>query len=380
MTFVHKLASSFRPLDPARFSGEVDGKSVSLFTLRNVGGMVVGITNYGAKIEQIVVPDRHGHWDDVVLGYGSLAGAMAGSPSMGAFIGRYAGRIGNASFHLNGRLHQLTRNDGAHCLHGGLQGSRFRVFDAVHTSADSVEMRYVFGDGEEGFPGALALHLKYSLSPDHALVLQYEATAIDEATVASFTSHAFFNLEGELSGDLSRHVMTVPTDHCLVMTPDRIATGEMVRLNGGVLDLREPALLGERLGGAPVSETRQAAEGAMRIDGYDDCYVIGRAPAETPRLCARVWAPVSGRVLEVWSTEPALQFYTGKHRHQKLPGGLGKGGNPYLEQQGFCLEPQQFPNAPNCPQFPSAAIEPGQSRRGTTVYRFSTEAPLPPTN
>ena len=167
-------------LDPKQFEGEVHGKPVALYTLRNANGMVCCVTNYGAKIEQLLVPDRNGQLGDVVLGYDSLAGALKGSPSMGAFIGRYAGRIGNAAFTLDGVPHALTVNNGPHCLHGGIKGSRFKVFDAVQHNPSSVEMRYVFADGEEGFPGTLALSLMVRLTDDNELVLDYEAVALDK--------------------------------------------------------------------------------------------------------------------------------------------------------------------------------------------------------
>lgn len=191
-----KTAFSDSLLQPARFEGEIGGKPVRLFTLRNASGMRVAVTNYGAKIEQIMVPDRHGHFDDVVLGYDSLESVMSGAFAVGAFVGRYAGRIGNARFTLNGTEHRLSANDGAHCLHGGANGSFCRVFDAVQLDAASVEMRYVFADGEEGFPGTLALHLTYRVGETNELRIDYEAVALDQPTVASFTTHAFFNLNG----------------------------------------------------------------------------------------------------------------------------------------------------------------------------------------
>jgi aldose 1-epimerase len=281
--------SSPRLLDPARFEREVDGKPVHLFTLRNAAGMVAGITNYGARIEQILVPDRHGRLDDVVLGYDSLEGVMGGSPSMGAFIGRYAGRIGQARFTLNGTQHLLGANNGPHCLHGGLRGSRFKVFDAVQTSPSRVDMAYVFTDGEEGFPGRLALRLSYRLLESNELVLDYEAVALDQPTVASFTSHAFFNLNGESSGSALDHAVTIFADRYFGMSPDLVATGELLLAgNNTLLDLRQPTVLSTRI----PRKDRQ---------GYDDCYLVNRAGTDGLALCARIKAPKTGRVMEVWS-------------------------------------------------------------------------------
>lgn len=359
-------------LDPARFQGELDGQAVNLFTLRNGRGMVASITNYGARIAQLLVPDRHGKLDDVVLGYDSLEGVIGGSPSMGAFIGRYAGRIENSRFTLGGIEHRLSTNNGHHCLHGGVKGSRFRVFDAEQLDESSVGMTYVFADGEEGFPGTLALRLSYRVTEANELVLDYEAMALDQASVASFTTHAFFNLNGEFSGSALGHEVMICADRYLAMNADLIATGDVLPVADTAFDFREAVRLNTRVPGLPAN-----GQGY----GYDCCYLVKRSKsaetgAETVAdmaLCARVNAPESGRVMEVWSTEPALQFYTGLLPQQPLPGGPGKSGQTYYQQQGLCFEPQGYPNAPNCPAFPSSVYEPGQSRAGCTVYRFRTD-------
>ena len=362
---------AFKLLDPARFQGEVGGKPVALYTLRNAQGMVVGITNYGARIEQIVVPDRHDRLDDVVLGYDSLEGVLGGASSMGAFVGRYAGRIENARFTLGDREYLLGANNGPHCLHGGLRGSRFRVFDAVQRNDASVEMRYVFADGEEGFPGTLALRLMYSVTEANELVLDYEAMALDKPSVASFTTHAFFNLNGEASDSALGHEVMICADRYFEMTPDLIATGKLLPVTGTPMDFRQSAVLNARICGLTpgADATLSAKEWGY---GYDSCYLVNRFAAGALALCARVSAPESGLVMEVWSTEPTLQFYTGLLPQEPLPGGQGKSGRAYCQQQSLCFEPQGYPNAPNRPEFPSAVYQPGQSRHGRTLYRFST--------
>jgi aldose 1-epimerase len=349
-------------LDPARFAREIDGKPVRLFTLRNRQGMTVCVTNYGAKIEQVLVPDREGRIDDVVLGYDSIEGVVGGAPSVGAFVGRYAGRIENARFNLGGKEHQLAANNGPHCLHGGLRGSRFQVFDAVQHDPSSVEMRYVFADGEEGFPGALALRLMYRVTEDNELALDYEAVALDAPTVANFTTHAFFNLEGANSASALRHEVMICASRYFGMTPELIATGKLLPVEGTPFDLRQRAVLDTRV------RNPHAADG---VAGYDDCFEIDHVVAGELALCARVSAPGSGRVMEVWSTEPTMQFYTGLLAGEPLAGGPGKRGRRYVQQQSLCFEPQGYPNAPNVPAFPSAVHEPGQGRRGRTLYRFS---------
>lgn len=357
---------AFAALQPARFNGEVDGKTVALYTLRNPNGMVCCITNCGAKIIQLLVPDCRGQFDDVVLGYESLDGVVNGSPSMGALIGRYAGRIENAAFTLDGQRHQLTANSGPHCLHGGILGSRFRVFDAVQHNASTVQMRYLFADGEEGFPGAIALSLTVSLTKAGELVLDYEATAFDKPTVASFTPHPFFNLDGAGGDSILEHEVQLSASYYLGMTPDGIATGQVLDVAGTPHDFRCPVVLGQRM---------RADGTAGSVPGYDHCYVVDHRKAQSaktlkPALCARVRSHRSGRTMDVWSTEPAMQFYTGLQAGQPLTGGLGKGGERYLQQHGFCLEPQGYPNAPNVPSFPSSVYLPGQTRRGRTVFKF----------
>ncbi len=350
---------TFTTLQPERFRGQVDGKQVALYTLRNANGMVCCITNLGAKIVQLLTPDRNGQLGDVVLGYDSLEGVISGSPSMGAFIGRYAGRIGNAAFTLDGARHQLNANNGPHCLHGGIKGSRFQVFDAVQYNPSSVEMRYVFADGEEGFPGTLALRLMYSLTDANELVLGYEATALDIPTVASFTTHAFFNLNGHASGSVLEHEVSVFADEQFGMTDDLVATGELLSVAGTQFDFRE-----------------SRAVNSQGQGGYDCCYLVNKSDQNQLSLAAQVSAPASGRVMQVWSTEPALQFYTGLLPNESLPGGPGKGGARYVQQQSLCLEPQGYPNAPKLmhsyPQAASALYAPGVSRSGQTLYRFSS--------
>jgi aldose 1-epimerase len=351
-------------LDPARFVREIGEKPVALFTLRNSQGMTACVTNYGAKIEQVLVPGRDGRFDDVVLGYDSIDGVVDGAASVGAFIGRYAGRISHARFTLGVKEHVLTANNGPHCLHGGLKGSRFRVFDAVQRNGSSVEMNYVFADGEEGFPGTLALRLTYSVTEANELVLDYEAAALDAPTVANLTTHAFFNLEGSESRNALEHEVTVFSSRYFEMAPDLIATGKLLPVEGTPFDLRKPVVLNTRV------RSPQAVNG---IAGYDDCFEVDRPAVGSGELalCARVSASTSGRVMEVWSTEPTMQFYTGLVAGEPLAGGPGKGGRQYVQQQSLCFEPQGYPNAPNVPAFPSAVHEPGQGRRGRTLYRFS---------
>lgn len=345
-TFAHLL-------DPARFQGEVDGRPTALFFLRNARGMTVAITNLGAKVLQIVVPDRHGVPDDVALGYDSLQAVLGGSPSMGAFVGRYAGRIGGARFTLAGREHRLTPNSGAHCIHGGPRGARHRAFDAVQPDAHTLHLHHRFLTAEDDFPGTLDLQLTYRLSDDNALLIEHLGTALDDPGPASFTSHIYFNLDGVTEGQtIDGHVLQVPRASDVLGTgPDGIATGERVTLNGHVHDLRSATTLGT-------------------VPDIDLSYPLEAHPGSEARLCARLRSEASGRTLDVWTTEPLLQVYTAGQLGVAEKPDVGKQGVRHRPRCAVCLEPQWFPNAPNCPALPQNLVSPGRPYRGTTVYRF----------
>ncbi|HYF84951.1 aldose epimerase family protein [Azospirillum sp.] len=345
------------------YRATIDGKPVDLFTLRNGRGMVVRITNYGAKIEQILVPDRDGALGDVVQGYDTIDGAMGGQPSMGSFIGRYCGRIDGGRFTLDGVEHQASVNSPPNTLHGGQRGSRFRVFDARQLDEASLELTYVFQDGEEGFPGTLPVRLVYSLGDDNALTIAWTAVAADKTTIANFTDHTFFNLSGDLGSSILDHVVTVHAGRYLALSDNAVPTGEVVDVTGTPLDFRSPAAFGERIG----ADDRMLALGK----GYDLHYVIDQpASGPAPALQARILHPGSGRTLEVLSTEPGLQLYTGNFLEGKAPRDIGKGGTLYTKHSAFCAEPSKFPNAVNIPSFPSTVLRPGQWYAGSIVYRF----------
>ncbi|MFP5514434.1 MAG: aldose epimerase family protein [Alphaproteobacteria bacterium] len=345
------------------YRATIDGKPVDLFTLRNGRGMVVRITNYGAKIEQILVPDRDGTLGDVVQGYDDIDGAMGGQPSMGSFIGRYCGRIDGGRFTLDGVEHRTSVNSPPNTVHGGQRGSRFRVFDARQPDESSLELTYVFQDGEEGFPGTLPVRLVYSVGDDNALTIAWTAVAADKTTVANFTDHTFFNLSGELGSSILDHVATVQAGRYLALSDTAVPTGEMVDVTGTPLDFRTPAAFGDRI----ADDDRMLSLGK----GYDLHYVIDRpAAGPAPALQARILHPGSGRTLEVLSTEPGLQLYTGNFLEGKAPRDVGKGGTLYTSHSAFCAEPSKFPNSVNIPSFPSTVLRPGQWYAGSIVYRF----------
>jgi aldose 1-epimerase len=342
-------------LDPARFTGTIGGRPTTLFLLRNGRGMVVAVSSLGAKLLQILVPDRHGQVDDVVLGYDNLAAVQGGSPSMGAFIGRMAGRVGRAHFPWAGRLHTLAANAGEHCLHGGPRGSRFQVFNAQQTDSHTLELQHRFDPAEDGFPGTLDLHLRYRLDEDNTLVIEHTATAVAGSGPASFASHAFFNLAG--SGTVDGHRLQVFADTLLATDADNVATGGLLSLDGHELDLRQP----------------RGLEGPPPLV-LDHAYLTQAAAHGPEHLCARVNDPLSGRTLDVWSTEPVLQVYTADPLGRSDAPDVGKNGVLHRPRAALCLEPQQYPNAPNCPAFPPSTVAPGAPYQARTRYCFGVQA------
>ncbi|MBP2293788.1 aldose epimerase family protein [Azospirillum rugosum] len=343
------------------FRTTVDGRPVDLFTLRNRNGMVVRVTNYGAKIEQLLVPDRNGTLGDVVQGYETIEQVMNGQASMGSFIGRYCGRIAQGRFLLDGVEQHTSVNNPPNTLHGGTRGSRFRVFDARQLDDASLELTYVFQDGEEGFPGTLPVRLVYSVDEDNALTIAWTAVAVDKTTVANFTDHTFFNLSGDAGASILDHVATVNGSRYLALDATGAPTGELVDVTGTPHDFRSPTALGARID----AKDPMLAQGK----GYDLHYVVDK-PAGALAVHARVLHPASGRTLEVRSTEPGIQLYTGNFLEGKAPRDVGKGNTLYTRHSAFCLEPSHFPNSVNVPSFPSTVLKPGQWYAGRIVYAF----------
>jgi aldose 1-epimerase len=351
-------------LDPARFFGEVEGEPVALFQLRNGSGMSVAVTNLGAKVLQIVVPDRDGVPGDVALGYDSLAGVLAGAPSMGAFIGRYAGRIGQSRYTLDGVAYRLEANAGVHSLHGGPRGSRHRVFTTRQTQPDALTLHLRFEPSIDHHPGILDLSLHIRLTADNALVIEHEAVAVcpvSPASPASFASHIFFNLDGPGQHLIDGQHLQVMAGQLLATDADHVANGALVSLDRHPLDLRSP----RRLGGDGPEERPRVIDHAYRLNGDD---------TDDARRCALLASEASGRTLEVWTTEPVLQVYTADPLGTGAVPDTGKQGVVHRPRSGICLEPQQYPNAMNCPAFPLNRVSVGLPYRARTEYRFGTLA------
>lgn len=348
-------------LDRAAFRTEIDGKPTDLHTLTGGGGVSVSLTDYGARIVRILAPDRHGMPGDVVLGYDNIASVMGGQASMGAFIGRFANRIAHGRFELDGLVCRLARNGGAHHIHGGVKGSRFRVFDTERLGPGAVRMSLTYADGEEGYPGELRSSVTYSLVGD-TLRMEYEAVT-DRRTVVNFTGHAYFNLAG--GGTILDHVLTMNARSFTPTDATSIPTGEIRPVAGTPFDFTTPHRIGARID----ADDEQIRFGS----GYDHNMVIDKPPGSFG-MVATVHDPSSGRTLEVMSSEPGAQLHSGNFLTGAAPRDIGRGGVPFLRRGGLCIEPQGFPDAPNHPGFPSTILNPGTIFRGVTAYRFGARA------
>jgi len=337
-----------------------DGQKVTLYTLRNKSGLEAKIMNYGGTLVSLSAPDKSGQFADVVLGFDGFTPYEANGPYFGSIVGRYANRIGKGKFTLDGKAYQLAVNNGPNHLHGGLVGFHKKIWKSspIHRSNGvGVELTYTSPDGEEGYPGTLTCKATYLLTNDNALEIEYSATT-DKPTVVNLTNHAYFNLAGEGKGTILDHEMTINADSYTATDVNLIPTGELASVSGTPLDFTSPNRVGARIG----SDFRAMKQGL----GYDHNFVLGGGSGL--KKAARVKDPKSGRVLEVLTTEPGVQFYTGNHL--KL---TGKNGHNYVSRSGFCLETQHYPDSPNRPEFPSVTLLPGDGYQHTCIYRFSAE-------
>jgi aldose 1-epimerase len=338
-----------------------DGAEVELYTLTNANGMQAGIITYGGTVVSLTAPDRNGKYADVVLGMDDLAGYMKATAFFGALIGRYGNRIGHAQFSLDGNTYKLPANDNGNMLHGGPAGFDKRVWSAMRgSSADgqTLELTYVSKDGEAGFPGTLTSKVVYTLTAKNELKIDYSATT-DKPTVVNLTNHSYFNLAGQGESDILGHEVMIDADRYTPVDDHLIPTGELRPVAGTPFDFTKPTAIGARI---------EANDEQIRFGkGYDHNWVLNKAAGGLTKA-AEVHEAKSGRVMEVWTTEPALQFYTGNF----LDGTLKGKGKTYIRRGAFCMETQHYPDSPNKPAFPSTELKPGETYRTTTLYRFST--------
>ena len=348
-------------ISQAPFGKMPDGAPVEIYTLRNSKGMEARIMTYGGIIVSLKVPDKNGKLGDVVLGYDDLDGYLKATPYFGALIGRYGNRIGGAKFTLEGKTYTLATNNGPNSLHGGLKGFDKVVWTAVKADVGPkgprLELNCLSQDGEEGFPGNLKVTAVYTLTDNNELRLDFTATT-DKPTVCNLTHHSYFNLAGQGNGDILGHEVYINSDKTTPVDKELITTGKFASVDGTPFDFRKPTTIGARIND-PDTQLQYGP-------GYDHNWVINK-PMGKLGLQARVYEPTSGRVMEVFSTEPGLQFYTGNSLDGSI---IGKDGKVYQRRTAFCMEPQHYPDSPNKPMFPTTELKPGETYQNTIIYRF----------
>ena len=350
-------------MDETPFGTLPTGEFVDLFTLRNAGGMEVRIMTYGATVVSLKVPDRNGDVGDVVLGFETLDGYLGQNPYFGSIVGRYGNRIANGSFELDGERYTLARNNGPNHLHGGLKGFDKVNWASAATVRESdrvgVQLEYISADGEEGYPGELTVRVTYSLTVDNRLVVDYTATTT-KATPVNLTQHSYFNLAG--GGDILDHELRLAAGHFTPVDSTLIPTGEIRPVIGTPFDFLTGVAIGARIDNADQQ--------LMYGSGYDHNFVLDTESESDLMPAAVVREPTTGRILEVHTSEPGIQFYSGNF----LDGSItGKGGQNYGRRSGFCLETQHFPDSPNHPDFPSTILRPGASYNSSTIFAFRAE-------
>jgi aldose 1-epimerase len=347
----------------APFGRLPDGRSVELFTLTNPRGLEVRVMTYGGIITALRVPDRTGRLDDVVLGFDDLDGYLHDPPYFGAIVGRYANRIARGEFAVDGVMYHLARNNGPNSLHGGLRGFDKVLWSGEPFRTDSgtgVTLRYTSRDGEEGYPGTLNVQVRYTLTPDDKLVVDYGATT-DKATPVNLSQHTYWNLHGAGNGDILDHVLTLDASNFTPVDSTLIPTGEVALVDGTPFDFRSATPIGARI--AMANEQLRFGK------GYDHNWVIDRTPGHRDGLlhAARLVDPRSGRTLDVSTSEPGIQFYSGNFLDGTI---TGKGGHVYAHRTGLCLETQHFPDSPNHANFPTTILRPGERYTSRTVFAF----------
>lgn len=347
-------------LQKADFGTTADGRPVEMYTIRNGQGAEMTVITYGGIIQSLKVPDRTGAFDDVVMGFDSVAEYEKSSPYFGAIIGRVGNRIANGTFSLDGKTFTLAKNDGANHLHGGVKGWDKAVWQAEpfqDKRGAGLLLTHTSPDGDEGYPGTVTAHVRYTLTPENELIVEYHATT-DAPTIINLTQHSYFNLAGNKAADILGHELTLNADRFTPVDGGLIPTGELAPVEGTPFDFRAPTTIGARIANTDVQLTRGK--------GYDHNYVLTRS-GDGLQLAASVYEPITGRTMEIRTTEPGIQFYSGNF----LDGSFtGKAGRAYPHRSGFCLETQHYPDSPNQPSFPSVVLRKGEDYKSETVFRF----------
>jgi aldose 1-epimerase len=362
-------ANAAATLDHAPYGTTQGGQAVDIYTMTNEHGLRVRFLSYGGVITEIEVPDRTGRLDDIVLGLRTLHEYETISAHYGAITGRFANRIGGAQFTLDGQTYHLIANNGANTLHGGPDALDKKVWDVAPAQVQhgvAATLSYVSKDGDQNFPGTLTTHVTYTLTDDDALRIDYLAST-DKDTVVNFTNHSYFNLAGNGSGSVAGQMLLVNADRYTPSGPDQIPSGEIASVEGTPLDFRQMMPIGARL--------HSAFQQMVYAHGYDHNFVLNQRAGDSITFAARAYDPRSGRMIDCFTSEPGLQVYTSNFLNGSV---VGSSGTTYRQTEAFTLETQHFPDSPNRPNFPSTELKPGQAFRSTTIFRFATDASLPP--
>ncbi len=342
------------------FNKTIEGKAYQLYTLKNENGMTLKLTNYGARIVQILVPDKKGTFDDVVLGYRTIEEYFEDGMYQGCIVGRYANRIEKGKFELNGEIYELTINNNGNTLHGGPEGLHTKYWKGEKKN-NSVEFTYTSPHLEEGYPGELSISVVYTLTDDNEMILNYTATT-DRPTHVNLSNHVYFNLLGEAKGDILNHELQIMADYFTPVDSTLIPTGEIAEVAGTPFDFREPHAIGERID----ADNTQLKYGK----GYDHNWVLSMQDRDEPKSAVKLYEPETGRQLEILTTEPGIQFYSGNFMDGTVE---GKNGNIYKFRHALALEPQHFPDTPNHENFPSTLLNPDETYKQITIYKFSVK-------
>jgi len=349
--------------DPKAFQQTIDGKQTNLFVLKNKNNMQAAITNYGARVVSLFVPDKDGKITDVVLGFDNVKDYTEGGDTyFGAIVGRYGNRIAKGKFKLDGKEYALATNNGPNHLHGGIKGFSRVVWDAQQPSDSTLSLTYVSKDGEEGYPGNLNAKITYTVTDNNELKIDYEATT-DKNTVVNLTNHSYFNLNGEGSGTINNHILMINADKFTPVDSTLIPTGKIDAVANTPLDFRSPTAIGSRINDTSNIQVKYGK-------GYDHNFVLNKISGADLNKAAEVEGDASGIVMDVYTKEPGVQFYSGNFMNGSH---TIKGGKKDDYRTAFCLETQHYPDSPNHPQFPSTTLEPGKTYKTETVYAFSVK-------
>lgn len=340
------------------FKSQIDGKPNNLYVMKNANGMEVCVTNYGARIVSVMVPDKTGEMQDVVLGFDSITNYLKNKTDFGAAIGRYGNRIAKGKFELDSVEYQLSINNGENSLHGGVTGFQYQMFDITQVDSTTLECRILSPDGDNGYPGSLNAKVTYKLTGDNAIDITYEAET-DKPTIVNLTNHSYFNLSGNPDNTIADHIVFLDCDNYTPVNEMMIPTGKIEPVKDTPMDFTQPVAIGERIDDYTFEQLKLA-------DGYDHNWIFN-TPGNMDTLACKVIAPSTGIVLEIYTVEPGIQFYTGNFLDGTL---TGKKGIVYSKRAGICLETQHYPDSPNHPNFPSTVLRPREKYTSRCIYKF----------